>query len=48
MTLVIGESGIVNPSHTRVIMQELCHLLGIAAMTLYAQCQGLKSEIEQE
>ena len=48
ITLVVSQSGIVNPCHTRVVVQELRHLLGIAAMTLHAQCQGLKSEIEQE
>ena len=48
MTLVICKTWIVNPCHTRVVVEELRHLFGIAAMALHAHGEGLKTEIEKE
>ena len=48
MVFVAGQSAIVHPCYTFVLLQKFGHTLGILAMTRYAQMQRLESEVEQE
>ena len=48
IVLVAGQAGITDPTHLFVLLQPLCHLLGIGAMLAHAQGQGLQTYVQQE
>ena len=48
MVFAVCKACVLNPRYLRMIFQELCHFLGISAVALHAQVQGLQTDIRQE
>ena len=48
MVFAVRKACILNPCYLRMVFQELCHFLGISAVALHAQVQGLQADIRQE
>lgn len=48
MILIALQTAIMNPSHTLIVLQELCHLLCICTMLAHTEVETLKTEVEDE
>ena len=48
MVFAVCKACILNPCYLWMVFQELCNFLGISAVALHAQVQGLQTDIRQE
>ena len=48
IVFVLGQSGIVYPSHAFIVAKELRHLLGVLAVALHSEVKRLETEVEEE
>lgn len=48
VVLIAWQTAVVDPPYLRTLLKPLGYLLGVAAVLLHTQCEGLETEIEEE